>query len=155
MQRLLHPAISTSRIAVGNSTGWVSDLPQQMRLPGVEPGAQAWEACMLPLHYRRPCKCDRDAPHATSSVQRHISRRHREPVRPMTAGAWGAVGPQAFSFPGACRPPSALAAWSSGMTPGQPQTSLLASGMPAMLPCHISLGLRNGRRDDLELLAGG
>ena len=24
-----------------------------MRLPGVEPGAQAWEACMLPLHYRR------------------------------------------------------------------------------------------------------
>ncbi len=27
------------------------DLPQQMRLPGVEPGAQAWEACMLPLHY--------------------------------------------------------------------------------------------------------
>ena len=28
----------------------------QMRLPGVEPGAQAWEACMLPLHYRRSCK---------------------------------------------------------------------------------------------------
>ncbi len=23
----------------------------EMRLPGVEPGAQAWEACMLPLHY--------------------------------------------------------------------------------------------------------
>ena len=23
---------------------------QAMRLPGVEPGAQAWEACMLPLH---------------------------------------------------------------------------------------------------------
>ena len=26
---------------------------KKMRLPGVEPGAQAWEACMLPLHYRR------------------------------------------------------------------------------------------------------
>ena len=29
-----------------------------MRLPGVEPGAQAWEACMLPLHYRRSCSRD-------------------------------------------------------------------------------------------------
>ena len=27
---------------------------QAMRLQGVEPGEQAWEACMLPLHYRRP-----------------------------------------------------------------------------------------------------
>ena len=27
---------------------------KNMRLPGVEPGAQAWKACMLPLHYRRP-----------------------------------------------------------------------------------------------------
>ena len=26
-----------------------------MRQPGVEPGAQAWEACMLPLHYWRSC----------------------------------------------------------------------------------------------------
>ena len=33
---------STSRIAA-----------RHMRPPGVEPGAQAWEACMLPLHYRR------------------------------------------------------------------------------------------------------
>ena len=24
-----------------------------MRTPGIEPGAQAWEACMLPLHYER------------------------------------------------------------------------------------------------------
>ncbi len=24
-----------------------------MRLPGVEPGSQAWEACMLLLHYKR------------------------------------------------------------------------------------------------------
>jgi hypothetical protein len=26
---------------------------QQMRMPGVEPGSQAWEACMMPLHYMR------------------------------------------------------------------------------------------------------
>ena len=26
---------------------------QKMRPPGIEPGAQAWEACMLPLHYVR------------------------------------------------------------------------------------------------------
>ena len=25
----------------------------QMRTPGVEPGSQAWEACMMPLHYVR------------------------------------------------------------------------------------------------------
>ena len=25
-----------------------------MRMPGVEPGSQAWEACMMPLHYMRP-----------------------------------------------------------------------------------------------------
>jgi hypothetical protein len=24
-----------------------------MRTPGVEPGSQAWEACMMPLHYVR------------------------------------------------------------------------------------------------------
>ena len=26
---------------------------QQMRTPGVEPGSQVWEACMMPLHYVR------------------------------------------------------------------------------------------------------
>ena len=26
---------------------------QQMRPPGVEPGSQAWEACMMPLHQER------------------------------------------------------------------------------------------------------
>ena len=26
---------------------------QKMRMPGVEPGSQAWEACMMPLHYMR------------------------------------------------------------------------------------------------------
>ncbi len=33
---------------------WLMRFVQtQMRTPGVEPGAQAWEACMLPLHYVR------------------------------------------------------------------------------------------------------
>ena len=26
---------------------------QPVRMPGVEPGSQAWEACMIPLHYMR------------------------------------------------------------------------------------------------------
>ena len=25
----------------------------KLRTPGVEPGSQAWEACMMPLHYVR------------------------------------------------------------------------------------------------------
>ena len=29
---------------------------KQMRTPGVEPGSQAWEACMMPLHYVRSRK---------------------------------------------------------------------------------------------------
>ena len=27
-----------------------------LRTPGVEPGSQAWEACMMPLHYVRWCQ---------------------------------------------------------------------------------------------------
>ena len=27
----------------------------EVRMPGVEPGSQAWEACMIPLHYMRCC----------------------------------------------------------------------------------------------------
>ena len=29
----------------------------EMRMPGVEPGSQAWEACMIPLHYMRYRSC--------------------------------------------------------------------------------------------------
>ena len=29
------------------------DLLPIVRMPGVEPGSQAWEACMMPLHYMR------------------------------------------------------------------------------------------------------
>ena len=32
--------------------GWHTQC-QPMRMPGVEPGTQAWEACMMPLHYMR------------------------------------------------------------------------------------------------------
>ena len=28
-----------------------------MRMPGVKPGSQAWEACMMPLHYMRCLEC--------------------------------------------------------------------------------------------------
>ena len=31
---------------------WMHQKPI-MRMPGVEPGSQAWEACMMPLHYMR------------------------------------------------------------------------------------------------------
>ena len=31
----------------------VQHASKKMRTPGIEPGAQAWEACMLPLHYER------------------------------------------------------------------------------------------------------
>ena len=30
-----------------------SACQRKMRTPGVEPGSQAWEACMMPLHYVR------------------------------------------------------------------------------------------------------
>ena len=30
---------------------------EHMRTPVVEPGPQAWEACMMPLHYVRQCQC--------------------------------------------------------------------------------------------------
>ena len=32
---------------------WKNSPGAQMRMPGVEPGSQAWEACMIPLHYMR------------------------------------------------------------------------------------------------------
>ena len=50
----------------------------RMRLPGVEPGAQAWEACVLPLHYRRSCSTAKDKGHAlllpSCWAYRHIGR---------------------------------------------------------------------------------
>ena len=49
-----------ARVHAGAVLMCISGLPLcwglclNMRAPGVEPGAQAWEACMLPLHYARP-----------------------------------------------------------------------------------------------------
>ena len=36
------------------TTSCARHLPwRELRMPGVEPGSQAWEACMMPLHYMR------------------------------------------------------------------------------------------------------
>ena len=60
-----------------------------MRLPGVKPGAQAWEACMLPLRYRRSsCMMQKTyRPYACSCVmadcllhdQNNCTRQHSAP----------------------------------------------------------------------------
>ena len=39
---------------LGVSASDLQVLPDaSLRTPGVEPGPQAWEACMIPLHYAR------------------------------------------------------------------------------------------------------
>ena len=30
-------------------------LDEKVRRPGIEPGSQEWESCMIPLHQRRSC----------------------------------------------------------------------------------------------------
>ena len=52
-------------VLLGTAGVWVvlTSMPRRpshtgrlkMRTPGVEPGSQAWEACMMPLHYVRRC----------------------------------------------------------------------------------------------------
>ena len=39
-----------------------------MRMPGVEPGSQAWEACMMPLHYMRLQGCGHLEPAACTQA---------------------------------------------------------------------------------------
>ena len=51
---------ATARLAASTSPRptsiCVRHLPwEELRMPGVEPGSQAWEACMMPLHYMRFC----------------------------------------------------------------------------------------------------
>ena len=52
--------------------------PRKMRMPGVEPGSQAWEACMIPLHYMRSAHplLDYGRPHTNTlqSPQLALSR---------------------------------------------------------------------------------
>ena len=35
------------------SVNCVNRSPKRLRTPGIESGSQAWEACMIPLHYVR------------------------------------------------------------------------------------------------------
>ena len=53
------PTAWRERQRLGGTSGRVmrsSRFPfGKMRPPGIEPGAQAWEACMLPLHYELWC----------------------------------------------------------------------------------------------------
>ena len=43
-------AFQLQRMGLGAETA-----RRKMRTPGVKPGSQAWEACMMPLHYVRSC----------------------------------------------------------------------------------------------------
>ena len=59
------PCLEAGTCTIDSAPAQLHLLPRQaaiksssyaaMRQPGVEPGAQAWEACMLPLHYWRSC----------------------------------------------------------------------------------------------------
>ena len=53
-------------------------------MPGVEPGSQAWEACMMPLHYMR---CDgAQETQDTSSTQKITQTPHNFYVFGLAAG---------------------------------------------------------------------
>ena len=54
MQKALgsNPSGSTISVVAIKMTKYVG-AKTNLRPPGIEPGAQAWEACMLPLHYER------------------------------------------------------------------------------------------------------
>ena len=55
----IHPApikdSNSHYITVSQCMDTYRHVLKNMCMPGVEPGAQAWEACMLPLHYMRFC----------------------------------------------------------------------------------------------------
>ena len=44
---------TTSGCGHGSGNNRWHQLLTKMRMPGVEPGSQAWGACMMPLHYMR------------------------------------------------------------------------------------------------------
>ena len=48
----MEKAMSPAALEAGRSL-LVPKRCQQMRTPGLEPGSQVWEACMMPLHYVR------------------------------------------------------------------------------------------------------
>ena len=44
-----------------------TQMRKKLRTPGVEPGSQAWEACMMPLHYVRAGNRGNDMIHSKST----------------------------------------------------------------------------------------
>ncbi len=48
-----HCVLVEMRHSTGRRTEGAGARQVQLRTPGVEPGSQAWEACMMPLHYVR------------------------------------------------------------------------------------------------------
>ena len=50
--QLLSTQVSQSKLRT-HSGRQVMGIICFLRMPGVEPGSQAWEACMMPLHYMR------------------------------------------------------------------------------------------------------
>ena len=53
--KLVRPPLLVLEISCFSARRCSKTQSELMRPPGVEPGAQAWEACMLPLHYGRSC----------------------------------------------------------------------------------------------------
>jgi hypothetical protein len=49
--RPLMRTLKFHKFGIGYAAKYVCE--ESMRTPGVEPGSQAWEACMIPLHYVR------------------------------------------------------------------------------------------------------
>ena len=44
----------------------------KMRMPGIEPGSQAWEACMMPLHCMRRVRIpDPSIAHGSTTAATH------------------------------------------------------------------------------------
>ena len=63
-----------------------------LRTPGVEPGSQAWEACMIPLHYVR-LYC------IWFGVLKERWQAHRVPAAHHHPCAWARAAPHACSHP--------------------------------------------------------
>ena len=63
-----------------------------LRMPGVEPGSQAWEACMMPLHYMRWCMQVHDgSPFNCDGFITHMSS-HCHNLQPFTLVPLGGPG---------------------------------------------------------------
>jgi hypothetical protein len=74
---------------------WDNEYFSLMRMPGVEPGSQAWEACMIPLHYMR-----REYPVTNTSwwnqIRKWFSLQHIQHTFQQT---WKSLQACAYNFP--------------------------------------------------------